>query len=125
MKYFGYDISDCSHLEYNRKKIQLHQGDQNNEKDLENFIEKFQLANTIDFIIDDGSHIGEHILTSFKTLFKYLNCGGVYFIEGLHAGQANREETIQKIEIFLQENFEFNFEINKDIYKLLIIKKKC
>ena len=125
MKYFGYDISDCSHLEYNRKKIQLYQGDQNNEKDLENFIEKFQLANTIDFIIDDGSHIGEHILTSFKTLFKYLKCGGVYFIEGLHAGQANREETIKKIEIFLQENFEFNFEINKDNYKLLIIKKKC
>lgn len=125
MNYFGFDITDCSHLEYNRNKIQIYQGDQNNENDLKNFIEKFNIGGTIDFIIDDGSHIHEHILTSFKTLFKYLNCGGIYFIEDLHASQANREETINKIELFLQENFEYGFEIIKDNYKLLIIKKKC
>lgn len=36
-----------------------------------------------DIIIDDGSHIQEHIRTSFHTLFPLLNSGGVYVIEDM------------------------------------------
>jgi len=34
-------------------------------------------------IIDDGSHINEHVITSFNTLFPYLKDGGIYIIEDL------------------------------------------
>jgi hypothetical protein len=38
----------------------------------------------IDIIIDDGSHVNEHVITSFRTLFPYLQDGGIYVIEDLH-----------------------------------------
>lgn len=123
MNYFGYDITDCSHLEFNREKIKLYQGDQNNVTDLENFINTHKIGNNIDFIIDDGSHIHEHILTSFKILFKYLKNDGIYFIEDLHAGWAERDKTISEIKKFLELNFKNEYVLDEENYKLLIIKK--
>lgn len=123
MNYFGFDITDCTHLNFNKEKIKIYQGDQNNENDLENFISQFQIGGNVDFIIDDGSHIHEHIVTSFKTLFKYLKSNGIYFIEDLHASYAERNKTICEIESFLNQNFENKFICNKENYKLLIIKK--
>jgi hypothetical protein len=38
----------------------------------------------VDVVIDDGSHIAEHQLASFKTLFPLLNEGGLYICEDLH-----------------------------------------
>lgn len=37
----------------------------------------------IDIIIDDGSHINEHVIKSFSILFPLLNMGGIYAIEDL------------------------------------------
>ena len=37
-----------------------------------------------DVIIDDGSHIGEHVCTTFEALFPSMAAGGVYVIEDLH-----------------------------------------
>ena len=34
--------------------------------------------------MDDGSHVGSHILTSFEVLFPKLTPGGTYAIEDLH-----------------------------------------
>jgi hypothetical protein len=124
MEYYGFDITDCSYLPYDKSKIKTFQGDQNNENDLKEFIYKFDLPNRIDFIIDDGSHVSEHIVTSFKTLYPYLKDGGVYFIEDLHAGWAKREETINEInEIISTNNFKVSEKILKNNDKLLIIKK--
>lgn len=36
-----------------------------------------------DIIIDDGSHIQQHVLTSFASLFPQLNPGGIYVIEDM------------------------------------------
>ncbi len=36
---------------------------------------------TIDLIVDDGSHINEHVIETFKILFPLLNDGGIYAIE--------------------------------------------
>ena len=38
---------------------------------------------SVDFIMDDGSHQLEHQITSFKTLWDYVELGGVYIIEDI------------------------------------------
>lgn len=38
----------------------------------------------VDLILDDGSHRGNHIITSFRTLFPLLADGGLYAIEDMH-----------------------------------------
>ncbi len=38
-----------------------------------------------DIIIDDGSHVQSHVMTSFRTLFPLLRPGGIYVIEDLGA----------------------------------------
>jgi hypothetical protein len=38
----------------------------------------------IDIVIDDGSHIAEHQLASFRTLFPLVSNGGLYICEDLH-----------------------------------------
>lgn len=37
----------------------------------------------VDVVIDDGSHISQHVIASFLTLFPLMNEGGRYFIEDL------------------------------------------
>jgi Methyltransferase domain len=37
-----------------------------------------------DIVIDDGSHVNEHVRTSFEALFPYVRPGGYYVIEDLH-----------------------------------------
>ncbi len=37
-----------------------------------------------DIVIDDGSHISSHQITSFETLFPHVKDGGVYVCEDLH-----------------------------------------
>lgn len=56
-----------------------------------------------DFIIDDGSHKYEDILESFKYLYDYLKPGGYYFIEDLHAQQAQKSRLIADIYDALEE----------------------
>ncbi|MFE3638938.1 class I SAM-dependent methyltransferase [Streptomyces sp. NPDC059168] len=34
-----------------------------------------------DIVIDDGSHLNEHVLTSFEALFPHLRPGGLYVVE--------------------------------------------
>ncbi len=36
-----------------------------------------------DIIIDDGSHVQSHVMTSFRTLFPLLKPGGIYVIEDM------------------------------------------
>jgi len=40
-------------------------------------------------IIDDGSHLADHVILTFRTLFKHLRPGGYYIVEdvGFHAGR--------------------------------------
>ncbi|MFE3151903.1 hypothetical protein ACFXJ6_35525 [Streptomyces sp. NPDC059218] len=41
-------------------------------------------AGPFDIVIDDGSHINEHVSTSFAHLFPHVRPGGWYIIEDLH-----------------------------------------
>lgn len=122
MKYIGLDITDCSHLVHNKEKITIWKGDQNNSEDLKEMIQKNHLTSSIDIVIDDGSHVSEHILTSFRTLYPEIKKGGLYIIEDLHASWAEREKTLPLIYDLLGN---FGYETKNLLHndKLLVIQK--
>jgi hypothetical protein len=73
---WGLDIQDKqTHAE---KRIKILQGSQN---DAEFLRSTAAHIGRLDIIIDDGSHINEHVITSFTTLFPLLAGGGMYVIE--------------------------------------------
>jgi len=82
----------------------IHILDATNEKSINHILDQEALNNDIDFIIDDGSHRYEDILASFKLLYPKLKPGGYYFIEDLHAGQAQRERLLEDVQQYLKEN---------------------
>jgi hypothetical protein len=79
---------------FNHERITCFYGDQSSNESLIDFIES---ANTVfsenikyDLIIDDGSHILEHQITSLKALVSKLNKGGVYIIEDIPIGNIQK-----------------------------------
>lgn len=59
---------------------EIHIGDQGDPLFLS---ELAQTCGPFDIIVDDGSHIPDHQLTSFFSLFPNLNDGGIYIVEDL------------------------------------------
>ncbi len=75
---YGIDIHDKKAHE--RDRIRIRQGSQDDPKFLKEVVDD---AHGFDIIIDDGSHINEHMIKSFLTLFPLLNDGGFYAVEDL------------------------------------------
>jgi demethylmacrocin O-methyltransferase len=75
---YGIDICDKSALQ--EKRITIFKGDQSDEVFLRDVFSKI---GSLDIIIDDGSHMNAHVISSFRTLFPLLNEGGVYVVEDL------------------------------------------
>ncbi|HYV35653.1 MAG TPA: hypothetical protein VE988_08110 [Gemmataceae bacterium] len=75
---YGLDIEDKSF--HRDKRITTFQGSQNDISVLENVA---STIGSIDIIIDDGSHINEHMILSFSALFPHLSQGGIYAIEDI------------------------------------------
>ncbi|EQD84822.1 demethylmacrocin O-methyltransferase [Saccharopolyspora erythraea NRRL 2338] len=75
----GLDIYDKSFLDGTR--IRTLRGDQNDPAYLTAIAEEM---GPFDIVVDDGSHVGEHQLTSFHALFPHIRPGGFYVIEDLH-----------------------------------------
>jgi len=73
----GLDINkEC--LKYNKGRVKITIGDQSNQI----FLDKFAKENQFfDIIIDDGSHMHDHIIKSFTSLYPYVNNGGYYVVE--------------------------------------------
>lgn len=73
---YGIDIHDKK--AHDEKRIKTFQGSQ---VDLDFLQEVVQEIGQLDIIIDDGSHINEHVIKTFKTLFPLLDDNGIYVIE--------------------------------------------
>jgi demethylmacrocin O-methyltransferase len=73
---FSIDIYDKSRLQ--EKRIKIFKGSQIDIGFLNNVVAEI---GQIDIIIDDGSHINQHVIESFKFLFPKLKGGGIYVIE--------------------------------------------
>jgi predicted O-methyltransferase YrrM len=61
--------------------LDVHIGDQSDAVFLAEIVRQ---RGPFDIIVDDGSHIADHQLTSFFNLFPALKEGGVYIVEDLH-----------------------------------------
>ncbi|MFD0900466.1 hypothetical protein [Actinomadura sediminis] len=75
---FGIDVFDKSGLD--QPRIKTLRGDQN---DAEWLAEINREYGPFDIIIDDGSHVNQHVLNSFSALFRHLRTGGTYVIEDM------------------------------------------
>lgn len=73
---FSLDIHDKSSLQENR--IKIFKGSQVDKGFLNEVIDHI---GDLDIIIDDGSHINEHVIETFTMLFPKLKIGGIYIIE--------------------------------------------
>lgn len=75
-KIFAIDIYDKKQLEEDR--ITIFKGSQIDYSFLDSIISDI---GSLDIIIDDGSHINTHVITTFEYLFPKLKKGGIYVIE--------------------------------------------
>lgn len=73
---YSIDIHDKSALQ--EERIKIFQGSQVDEGFLHQVLKEIGEP---DIIIDDGSHINEHVVGTFKILFPFLKKGGIYFVE--------------------------------------------
>jgi hypothetical protein len=83
---FGLDIR--KDVLFNDKNICCFYTDQSNESELEKTISEIKKYTesqnlTFDLILDDGSHIYDHMVLSFKVLSKYVRINGLYIIEDI------------------------------------------
>ena len=99
-EYFDCDIYGCDIKDIKLEGIDTFVCDQSKEEDLKEMINKIGCC---DFIIDDGSHILEHQIISFKTLWRY--CKDLYIIEDI-------------------QNLDLLETLTKDIFEDCIIIKK-
>jgi hypothetical protein len=73
---FGIDIYDKR--EFEEERIKIFQGDQCDERFLRDVVDQ---VGGVDIVIDDGSHINEHVIRTFEILFPLLRNPGIYAIE--------------------------------------------
>jgi demethylmacrocin O-methyltransferase len=93
---YGIDIFE--HKELNNERIYTFVADQSNESQLLYCIKHINAS--LDIIIDDGSHNGEHQKISFMILEKYLSNDGMYIIEDI---QPNYIDLFIDLSIFPKE----------------------
>lgn len=92
MKIFAIDINpNCVNLVHKNDYTKIFIGDATDSEFLSKVVNEI---GKIDVIIDDGSHVKDHILKSFDFLYNHLSENGVYFIEDLHVHHNNFPEFI-------------------------------
>lgn len=118
----GIDINPyCKKFEENNIKIEI--GSQYDGEFLKTIGEKY---GPFDMILDDGSHMNEHVIFSFKNLFQYVKSQGVYIVEDAgtsywkpYNGERYGKHTI--MEYFKGITDEINFfgeeKIGEDIFR--------
>lgn len=87
-KIFGADIDIKRAKYHDPARSFLWEMNQASETSLKNMVQEI---GPWDIIIDDGSHDPKDQVLTFETLWPYLNPGGVYAIEDLHANYFNHD----------------------------------
>ncbi|HEX9334765.1 MAG TPA: class I SAM-dependent methyltransferase [Pseudonocardiaceae bacterium] len=77
---YGVDLYDKRDVA--EQRIRIFQGDQSDKRFLAELVAE---TGPVDIVIDDGSHVNDHVLTAFRFLFPHLTDGGLYLIEDLQS----------------------------------------
>jgi len=89
-------IDEYGYVQENR--IKIFYGDQSDSSSLIESCNQMGV-DQFDIIIDDGSHVDSHIMTSFHTLFEtHLSPGGLYFVEDFQNTLTYTSESIHRID---------------------------
>ncbi|MFE4973653.1 hypothetical protein ACFRAR_16265 [Kitasatospora sp. NPDC056651] len=80
---FGVDLFDKSGLD--QQRLHTLKADQSDPAQLLDIAERH---GPFDIVIDDGSHVNEHIRTTFRALYPHVRPGGLYVIEDLWTSYA-------------------------------------
>ena len=78
---------DIVKKDFSINNVEILCGDQSDYNFLSEIVKKY---GKFDVIIDDGSHVSKHIISSFNYLFDYLNENGLYIIEDLQTSYIPR-----------------------------------
>jgi len=79
-KVIGLDIkSGCK--QHEQKDIEIFIGSQDDQNIINNIFTKYP---SIDIVVDDGSHIMNHMIKSFNLIYPKINDNGVYIVEDTH-----------------------------------------
>ena len=89
----GVDIVAVS-KRFERNRIEIVVADQSNIEELTSIGIK---RGPFDIIIEDGSHIWDHQITSLQTLFPFLKNGGIYIVEDLQTNYGSMRASFQGI----------------------------
>lgn len=97
----GLDID--KNILFKENRISCYYTDQSNKEEIEKTIDNIKIK-SFDLIIDDGSHIVDHMILTYNILHKYLSKNGLYIIEDIK---------IQDLDIFINHNINNNMKICK------------
>ena len=76
----GIDINpECKNVEENQIHVRI--GDQSDTLFLQSVLEEFGPP---DVVLDDGSHVMEHVCKTWDYMYDKISVNGVYFVEDLH-----------------------------------------
>tara|TARA_Y100000389_G_C17367020_1_gene466871 strand:+ start:267 stop:956 length:690 start_codon:yes stop_codon:yes gene_type:complete len=78
---------DIDKKEFKIDGVEFFFGDQSDNTFLKSVTDK---CKSFDIIIDDGSHVSEHVISSFDYLYPFLNNNGLYIIEDLQTSYIPR-----------------------------------
>ena len=76
---YGLDIIDKTSLA--ERRITILQGDQSCKTTINQILDSLD---PLDIVVDDGSHINNHVISSFMTIFPRVRDNGLYAIEDTH-----------------------------------------
>lgn len=80
----------------------LYLGSQDDPALLQQIIKDAERFGGYDVIIDDGSHLNDHISASFRNLWRALKPGGIYVVEDLQAVLWTADEGLERLPSFLE-----------------------
>lgn len=88
----GYKNQQTEYKQEVDNTMTLFMGDQSNKCFLKEFIRDSQ--GNFDIIVDDGSHIPSHMITSFEVLWETLKPGGYYIIEDIETSYWSKKSSL-------------------------------
>lgn len=104
---YGMDIFETDMK--NEPRIHTYVGDQSKPEDLTRILN--EIGGSLDIVIDDGSHQGEHQVFTFMFLSRFMNLQSIYVIEDVQlkhqAGFRDKSIFPESFQEFLHNHFEY------------------